>query len=126
MKGSVAPSTINLNAHSEIEFAADRAILLALIVNELVFNSAKYAYVNGGPIEVSVSQTDDKSISVSVRDDGVGIPDSFDVTKSKRLGTRLVSALSKQLGAELMRPATAGGTTFTLIVPKDSDSAKGV
>ena len=38
-------------------------------------------------------------------------------TTSKRLGTRLVNALSKQLGAQLTRPMTPIGTNFTLVVP---------
>jgi two-component sensor histidine kinase len=36
---------------------------------------------------------------------------------SKRLGTRLVNALAKQLGAEVTRPPSATGTNFTLLIP---------
>jgi two-component sensor histidine kinase len=36
---------------------------------------------------------------------------------SKRLGTRLVNALAKQLDAEVTRPASNNGTNFTLLIP---------
>ena len=35
----------------------------------------------------------------------------------KRLGTRLVNALSKQLGGELTLPKAPLGTNFTLLIP---------
>jgi two-component sensor histidine kinase len=54
---------------------------------------------------------------VSVRDEGIGLPIDFDPTTSKRLGTRLVNALSKQLSAKLARPASPVGTNFELLIP---------
>jgi two-component sensor histidine kinase len=116
---SVAPCKIQLEAPDEIQFAADRAILIALVINELVLNAGKYAYPSSseGLIWVHVSQTDKNSILVSVRDEGAGLPPGFDPVTSKRLGTRLVNALAKQLGAEVTRPVSVNGTTFTLLIP---------
>jgi two-component sensor histidine kinase len=54
---------------------------------------------------------------MSVRDEGVGLPPGFDSATSKRLGSRLVNALSKQLGGELTLPSSPGGTHFTLLIP---------
>jgi len=115
----VAPCEIQFEASGEIQFAADRAILVGLIVNELVSNAGRYAYPDrpGGLIWVSVLQTDKQTILVSVRDEGVGLPIDFDPTTSKRLGTRLVNALSKQLRAKLTRPASPVGTNFELLIP---------
>jgi two-component sensor histidine kinase len=61
---------------------------------------------------------------VSVRDEGAGLPVGFDPATSKRLGTRLVMALSQQLGAELTRPASATGTNCTLVVPLKPPTAE--
>ena len=69
-------------------------------------------------------QSDENSILVSVWDEGVGLPLGFDPTTSKRLGARLVNALSKQLGAELTRPKSAIGTHFTLVIPLKPATAK--
>ena len=119
LQPTVAPCKIEFDAPEEIPFAADRAILVGLILNELVSNAGKYAYPDrpGGSICVRLVQSDDKSILVSVRDEGVGLPLGFDATASKGLGTRLVNALSKQLGAELTRPMSPIGTDCQLLVP---------
>jgi two-component sensor histidine kinase len=54
---------------------------------------------------------------ITVRDEGIGLPGGFDPATSKRLGARLVSALAKQLGAELTRPPSVIGANFTLLGP---------
>ena len=115
----VAPCKIEFETIEKIQFAADRAILVGLIINELVSNAGKYAYPDcpDGLIWVRLVQSDRNTISVSVRDEGAGLPLNFDVTTRKRLGTRLVTALSSQLGAELTRPMSPIGTNFTLLVP---------
>ena len=119
LEPTVAPCKIQFEASEEIQIAADRAILVGLIINELVANAGKYAYPDrpGGVIWVRLFQSDKNSILLSVRDEGAGLPPGFDPTTSKRLGTRLVNALSKQLGAELTRPISPIGTNFTLLVP---------
>jgi two-component sensor histidine kinase len=125
LETSVAPCKVQLEAPEEIQFAADRAILVALVVNELVLNASKYAYPtsNGGMIWVRIVQTDKNLASVSVRDEGMGLPAGFDPTTSKRLGSRLINALAKQLKAELTRPFSAIGINFTLLIPLDSAAA---
>lgn len=119
LEPTVAPCKIEFEAPEEIQIAADRAVLVGLIINELVSNAGKYAYPDcpGGLIWVRVFQPDKNAILVSVRDEGAGLPAGFDAATSKRLGTRLVNALSKQLGAELSRPASPIGTNFTLLFP---------
>ena len=126
LEPTVAPCKIEFDAPEEIQFAADRAILVGLILNELVSNAGKYAYPDcpGGSIWVRLVQPDNKSILVSVRDEGVGLPLGFDPTASKGLGTRLVNALSKQLGAELTRPMSPIGTDCELLVPLKPATAK--
>jgi two-component sensor histidine kinase len=120
LEPTVAPCKIQFDAPEAIRFAADRAILIGLIITELVSNAGKYAYPNraGGLISVQVSlQTDKEAIAISVRDEGVGLPPGFDPAASKRLGTRLVNALSRQLGGELTRPLAPIGSNFTLQIP---------
>ena len=124
LETAVLPCKLHLDAPKEIQCAADRAILVALIINELVLNAARYAYPDrpGESIWVRVVQTDKRAFLVSVRDEGVGLPSSFDPATSKRLGTRLVTALSKQLGAEVTRPSSATGVHFGLLVPLEPDT----
>jgi two-component sensor histidine kinase len=119
LETAVAPCKVQLEAPDEIQFAADRAILVALVINELVMNAGKYAYPSSseGLIWVRLARMEKSSILVSVRDEGAGLPAGFDPGTSKRLGTRLVSALAKQLGAEVTRPVSVHGTNFTLLIP---------
>jgi two-component sensor histidine kinase len=120
LESTVAPCTIAFAAPSAIQFAADRAILVGLIVTELVSNAGKYAYSDavGGPIWVAAQlQSGNQSILISVRDAGVGLPADFNPASSKRLGSRLVNALSKQLGGELSRPRSSSGANFALLIP---------
>ena len=119
LEPTVAPCKIQFEAPEEIQIAADRAILVGLIINELISNAGKHAYLigAGGLIWVRLFQSNKNSILVSVGDEGAGLPPGFDPTTSKRLRARLVNALSKQLGAELTRPISPIGTNFTLLVP---------
>ena len=125
LEAAVAPYKVELEAPEEIEFAADRAILVALIINELVLNAGKHAYSNSpsGSIWVRLVRTKPNFVLISVRDEGAGLPEGFDPTTSKRLGSRLINALAKQLGAELTRPVSPVGTNFTLLVPSDPAAA---
>src|SRR5580704_14746757 len=63
---TVAPCKIQFDAPEEIQIAADRSILVGLIVNELVSNAGKHAYPDcpGGSIWVRLFQSDDNSILV--------------------------------------------------------------
>jgi two-component sensor histidine kinase len=121
---AVSPSKIHFQAPDEIYIAADRAILIGLIINELISNAGKYAYPGaaGGPIWASIAQIDDRAICISIRDEGVGLPSGFDPARSKRLGTRLVAALTKQLKAELSTPAGTRGASFSFVVPLQAES----
>jgi two-component sensor histidine kinase len=125
LETAVAPCTVQLEAPEEIRFAADRAILVALIINELVLNAGKYAYPGcpGGVIFVRLVRMADGRVLVSVRDEGAGLPSGFDPETSKRLGTRLVKAMVRQLDAEMTQPASKVGTHFTVLVPLEAGKA---
>jgi two-component sensor histidine kinase len=127
LEREIAPSIVEFDAPAPIQFAADRAILLALVVNELVVNASKYAYPDrkGGPISVQVVAAHQRCVSVSVHDKGVGLPADFHPETSKRLGSRLIVALSKQLNSELIRNSDGTGTHCTLLVPLDRSESPG-
>ncbi len=74
------------------------AIPLGFIVNELITNSAKYAKSN---ITVRLETTPTVGHSLSVLDDGPGLPAGFDPAKSKGLGMKIMGSLVKQIGGGL-------------------------
>lgn len=87
----------------ELWLGVDTAIPCGLILNELVSNALKYAFPDGraGRVLVALSATsgeqDTRELTLTVRDDGVGLPESLDVGRSASLGLRLVHILAKQL-----------------------------
>jgi two-component sensor histidine kinase len=103
-----------VNAVPGILIHPDRAIPIALIANELVTNATKYAFVGRttGHIQVALSQSNENAILILVRDNGVGLPPEFNLTKSKGLGMRVVMALAKQLGGDVSQGTVPDGTEF--------------
>lgn len=75
-----------------------RAIPIALIVNELVTNSYKYAFSESGKGDIIISmKREGDFIVLSVSDSGPGIPESKDLTKSNSLGMKLLAIFTKQI-----------------------------
>ena len=108
---------IHLTTKPGLEIATDTAIPVALLVNELITNSAKYAYSNSScEVWVDVKEAGG-TIAVSVRDEGVGLPADFDLSSGKRLGMRLVTALAAQVEANLTVNRLAPGTEFLINLP---------
>jgi two-component sensor histidine kinase len=89
------------------------AIPLGFIVNELITNSAKYAKSN---ITVRLETEPTIGHSLSVLDDGPGLPAGFDPSASKGLGMKIISSLVKQIGGKLQIAAgeNSRGARFTV------------
>ncbi len=117
--GTASHCKLEFDGGRELQLDPDRAISVALIVNELVTNAAKYAFPNrtDGHIWVRLDQQSANTALVSVRDDGVELPAHFDIKNSKGLGMRIVAALSKQLDASITHHACDIGKEFTVSMP---------
>jgi len=87
---------------------------LGMIVNELIANSMKYAFRESehGEIRVCASKRLE-CVTVTVEDNGTGIPESVDIENSPGFGLRLVRLLVKQIGGKI-ELERAAGTRFTL------------
>jgi two-component sensor histidine kinase len=100
--------------------ATDRAISAALIVSELITNSAKYAYdgLATGKVWVHVARADGSDDAVlSVRDEGTGLPADFDFRKGSSLGMRIIAAFAQQLGGAVEMHRLSPGTKFVVTIP---------
>lgn len=98
---------------AEVEIPTASAIPLGFIVNELITNSVKYAK---GHITVQIATTSPTQHSLSVLDDGPGLPAEFDPAEGKGLGLKIIKSLVKQIGGALeIWPGDNGrGTRFTV------------
>jgi PAS domain S-box-containing protein len=78
----------------------DQAIPCGLIVNELLTNCLKHAFVDGrsGEVQLLVRQGADGQVRLQVSDDGIGIREDFEAKRRKSLGLQLVTDLARQIG----------------------------
>lgn len=118
----VIQCTVQVDAQRGIDIKVDNAISIALIIVELITNSAKYAYPTGtgGKIWVSIQREGEKNILIAVRDNGVGFPDEFDPQKSRGLGMRIIQAFAKQLHTTLDFNNLAQGSEVRFLFPMDA------
>lgn len=109
----------HINAQ-DIMLDLDTAIPCGLIVNELVTNSLKYAFPDPASGELTVCfEKTGNTYTLTIQDNGVGLPKGFDHTAVTSLGLQLVAALTKQIKGTLRfraggvaQPGTAAIITF--------------
>lgn len=102
----------------------DQAIPIGLLINELVSNSFKHAFPQGGPGEVWVRlERDERQVRLVVSDTGIGLPKDLDIATNDSLGLQLIDALVKQLHGS-MRWESQKGTIWTIWIPEKATDAK--
>jgi two-component system sensor kinase len=94
----------------------DTLIPCGLVVNELVTNALKHAFTDGpgpgGRISVTMKSASGR-VTLTVEDNGVGLPKDVDPATAGTLGLQIVESIAGQLEADLAIDRT-GGTRFTL------------
>lgn len=77
----------------------DTSIPLGLIINELLTNIYKYAFIDRdkGRITINLQQKNEEELELHIADDGVGLPSNFDMNTVNSLGVKLIKGLSNQL-----------------------------
>lgn len=100
----------------------DTAITCGLIVNELVSNSAKYAFPEdrAGTIIVAMRTNEAGEIVLMESDDGIGFPPGIDLMQTDSMGWLLVRTLVSQLEGrfEIQSPGAGNrGSSVRVILP---------
>ncbi|MGE5860115.1 MAG: sensor histidine kinase [Ignavibacteria bacterium] len=108
----------NINLDLKIEnifIDIDKCIAIGLILNELISNSLKHAFVNKqqGTLRISLCLADNE-IALAVQDNGIGLPDNIDFRNTETLGLQLVVSLVDQLGGTIEYDGK-GGAKFTVL-----------
>ena len=100
--------------------SAEKCQPLGLILNELLTNVMRHAFIGKARGKVAVTfRVDEGRAVLVVHDDGLGLPDSIDFENSPSLGLRLVRVLSKQIGGTV-RAERERGTKVTVEFPSSS------
>jgi PAS domain S-box-containing protein len=83
----------------KVAIGIDEAIPCGLIVNELLSNALKHAFPGGrkGEVTVRCISLEGGRISLTVSDNGVGLPPGLDIRNTESLGLHLVTMLVRQL-----------------------------
>jgi len=105
----------------DIHLDMAKAIPLGLMISEILINAHKHAFnlTDNGEIKI-LSKIDDDTMKLFIGDNGSGIPENIDLSKSNSLGMTLVNNFSEQLKADLKIQSNGKGTKFDFTIPLQS------
>ncbi|MCK4588008.1 MAG: sensor histidine kinase, partial [Gammaproteobacteria bacterium] len=103
---------------NDISLEMDAAIPCAMIINELLSNSLKYAFKDGqsGKISICMDVIKGGMYCLCVCDTGVGLSEDIFMGEAETLGLQLVNVFVDQLGGEL-EVHRKDGVAFKVIFP---------
>jgi two-component sensor histidine kinase len=103
-----------------VKLKTDSSVNLGVIVTELVTNALKYAYPNGvGEVRVKLKRVGNGQSELVVEDDGVG--HTTGPARGSGLGSRIVSAMARTIGAEIDYFSRHPGTGARLAFPSAAE-----
>ncbi len=119
--------SLNMDMEENLFFDMDIAVPLGMIVNELVSNSLKHAFTGRDRGEIRIKlhreepteletegyESTSTSFTLTISDNGVGIPENLDIEDLDSLGMQLVTSLVDQLDGKLEMKRN-NGTEFTI------------
>jgi len=111
---------------SDLYLSVSQAIPCALILNEVISNVYKHAYQEGvtGKCHITVKTIEEHKASITVKDEGVGIPEDMDIEKNGTLGLKLIKNLIlRQLKGEFHLENNGGGTRVSMVFDIVHDDA---
>lgn len=104
----------------DVSLSIDKAVPCGLIINELVSNALKHAFPNGraGEITVALRLRPDQHLTLSVADDGVGLPTDPDSDRGETLGLQLIRVLTDQIDGTVSLSSSEGnGVEVSIVFP---------
>jgi len=119
--------SLNLDLEENVFFDMDIAVPLGMVVNELVSNSLKHAFIgrDRGEIQIKLHREESTeferesrkitstSFILTISDNGIGIPENLDIEDLASLGMQLVTSLVDQLDGEFELKGN-NGTEFII------------
>ncbi|MBB3861316.1 two-component sensor histidine kinase [Novosphingobium hassiacum] len=104
------------------------AMPTGLVINELMTNALKHAFVEGegGTIRVS-SLVDDTGCCVIVEDDGIGLPEGASWPQAGKMGAIITHSLRQNAGASLkVRSSPGSGVRVEILFSRDAAAPEAV
>ncbi len=107
---------IKLNVDIQLIFLnLDLAIPCGLIINEIISNTLKYAFIDKSEnAEITLKmQTKGENIRLTIGDNGIGLPQHINYRNTESLGLQLVVTLTDQING-VINIDTKKGTIYTI------------
>ena len=92
---------------------------IILITCEIFINAMKYAHPQGAPLVMTLDchATGDGRLALTIGDDGVGLPEGFDLAGSAGLGFKVMRSLAAEIGAQFQIVTSHQGLTLRITLP---------
>jgi two-component sensor histidine kinase len=112
LSGQAGGRALHLAEASAVSWPAADVAPLGLVLTELVTNALKYG---AGTVTATFWQEEDGRATLTVADEGTGLPVGFDPGTAKGLGLRLVRGLMRGRGGLSAERDAAGRTRFVAV-----------
>ena len=119
------PGEVEFETHvdEDLNLSIEVITPLILVINELTTNAMKHAFpdenMKNKKITKDIRRLDDDRAVLIMKDNGVGIKDVKNVTKS--LGCEIIKSLTKQLDGTISLIESENGTAYKLVFPIHMD-----
>ena len=119
------PGEVEFETHvdEDLNLSIEVITPLILVINELTTNAMKHAFpdenMKNKKITKDIRRLDDDRAVLIMKDNGVGIKDVKNVTKS--LGCEIIKSLTKQLDGTIRLIESKNGTAYKLVFPIHMD-----
>lgn len=96
----------------------DEAVPLAMIINELITNSFKYAFKGKMKGEIELwSEVENGKRRIHYKDNGPGMPEESETMETQKLGMMLIRLMVEQLKGNLVYKGSGNGLYFMVELP---------
>ena len=87
----------------DLNFSIETAIPLSMLINEIVTNCYKHAFINldSGEILISIQKHTLEKFILSIKDNGIGLPENYNELHTNNIGFDLINGLSEQIDGKV-------------------------
>ncbi len=109
---------IQQNIPDSVGIRSDKSFPIGLIINEFLTNSFKYAFPSNqlGSININF-KTSQKHYQLELSDNGIGLPEDFNIETTESFGMRVIKLLTEQLKGTFFLE-NINGVQLTIKFPK--------
>lgn len=110
----------------KISVLIDTAIPLGFILNELITNACEHAFPDNrnGRIDIKLSKNASQQIVLTVEDDGVGLPEDFDMHSENNIGLLIIFGMVDNQLQGKIEHVSENGLKWKVSIDREQYSAR--